>query len=131
MPLMRAVSVEDDQAPPTITNMPMPQGYPKNNLETLCIMNKITAADGSWQDMFSPGTDDMKSVPIEPDDEYEADDLRRTVGSNDYDDQAEERDAPEEDRRESSSSEQSVPLRNMVYYGWGASELSATPMQRK
>jgi hypothetical protein len=96
-------------------------------------MNKIAQTNGSWQDMFSPCTDDMKSVPIENDEEYEADDLRRTVGSNDYDDQSqsEERDAPEDDRRESNSSDESTPLRNMVYYTWGGAELSATPMQRK
>lgn len=138
MPLMRAVSIEEDQVPfkrreqATITNMPLPQGYPNNAAETLCVMNKIASTTGSWQDMFSPCTDDMKSVPIETDEEYEADDLRRTVGSNDYDDQAEERDAPEDDdRRESSPSEDSAPLRSMVYYAWGGAELSATPMQRK
>lgn len=131
MPLTRAVSVEDDQVgverEQIIANMPLPQGYSNNTAETLYVMNKIAMTAGSWQDMFSPCTQDMESVPIE----YEQDDLRRTAGSNDYDDQVEERDAPEDGRRERSPSEQSVPLRNMVYYAWGAAELSATPMQRK
>jgi hypothetical protein len=131
MPLTRAVSVEDDQPPvsrqQTFANMPLPNSH----AETLCVVNKIATTTGSWQDMFSPCTDDMISVPIENDDEFEADDLRRTVGSNDYEDEAEERDAPEEDGRESSASDESVPLRSMVYYAWGAAELSATPMQRK
>jgi len=130
--LTRAVSVDEDQVgarEQPIVTMPLPQASFKSATQTLCASNnKIATTSGTWQDMFSPCTDDMKSVPIEPDDEYEADDLRRTVGSNDYDDQAEKRDAAEDGRREGNSgSEQSVQLQNMVFYSWGAAELAATP----
>lgn len=50
-------------------------------------------------DLFSPATDDMQTKnSVEHDDGYmeEYDDLRRTVGSNDYCDDEERRDGPEE-----------------------------------
>lgn len=122
MPLARAVSVEDDQ-PVTrdhpIVTMPESNSKPNTNEMICASRGKIAMAPGTWQDMFSPCTDDMASVPIETDEEYEADDLRRTVGSNDYDDNAEERDAPEETREESP-----IPLQNMVYYSWGGTYIS-------
>lgn len=120
IPLTRAVSVEEDQVAvreqPIVTmSVPAPSNS-KPATEMIIVANGKTAmTPAMWQDMFSPCTDDMKSVPIEPEEEYEDDDLRRTVGSNDYDDQAEERDAPE--ARE--ESHESVPLRNMVYNTWG------------
>ena len=130
MPLTRAVSVEEDQAclrEQPIVTMPLQQAASKRTAQMHYVLNNMGPA-GQWQDMFSPCTADMKSVPIEPDEECEEDDLRRTTGSNDYDEQSEERDAPEEERREGSSdSDQSVPLQNMVFYSWGAAEMMTTP----
>lgn len=132
MPLTRAVSVEEDQAclrEQPIVSMPPPQAISQSATQMQYVVKgNVATAPGHWQDMFSPCTDDLQSVPIEPDDECEADDLRRTVGSNDYDEETEDRDAPEEGRREGSSgSDQSVPLQNMIFYSWGGAEMMTTP----
>jgi len=52
--------------------------------------------------MFSPNSEDMRTVTVvvEDDDENNCDDLRRTVGSNDYEGGDMERDGPEERERE-------------------------------
>lgn len=86
----------------------------------------------SVNNMFSPCSMDMQSSRIEPDDieEYEDDDLRRQVGSNDYDEQVEERDAAPDDDMMLDSGEMPVQLENMVYYQWGASELMTTPLPK-
>ena len=86
----------------------------------------------SVNNMFSPCSMDMQSSRIEPDDveEYEDDDLRRQVGSNDYDDQVEERDAAPDDVDMLDNGKTTVRLENMVYYQWGASELMTTPLPK-
>lgn len=130
MPLTRQVSAEEGQvgAKNIVTMPPSQAQQSKLVIETLCVAadGKPGATPGTWQNMFSPSTHDMQSARIEPDDEEYEDDLRRTEGSNDYDDEEERRDAPEDSMREGSNG--SVPLRNMVYYSWGAAELTATPL---
>jgi hypothetical protein len=84
--------------------------------------------------MFFPcSTVDIQSSRIEPDDveEYEDDDLRRQVGSNDYDDDVEERDAPDDDDMRDGSDETPVCLEHMPYYSqWGAAEMSTTSFRK-
>jgi hypothetical protein len=78
-----------------------------------------------------PFTVDRKSSRIETDanEKYEADDddLRRQMGSNDYDENVEERDAPDDDIMRD---ETPVRFEHMPFYQWGAAELSTTPLQK-
>jgi hypothetical protein len=80
---------------------------------------------------FCPCSVDMQSSRIEQDDDesYDADDLRREVGSNDYDDNnVEEGDGPEEE--DIARNETPIRFEHVPFYQWGAAELSTTPLRK-
>ena len=119
VPIVRQVSADDEhvgaERPAVVFKQAKPLVYVIGGAK-----NISTPANS----MFSPCTDDMNTVMIEPDveDEYE-DDLRRQTGSVDLDDKEEQRDGPED-----MCDDESLPLdRSLAFYSWGASELLTTP----